>query len=301
MRTLLLAAIALACPQMAAAQDAPAKVLAPSSGWLLDYADDRCRIIRTFGEGEDKMLVFFDQVEPKGRVDWLVSGPALSDVKSKDEVRVQFGPGNEPFEVAQQGISFPEYGAALTSTGYSKLTVVASGTDPDALPLEEIWKEVRTLDPEQGAGVEWLDLRSERGGAVRMELGDLKPVHVAMNACMADLLTSWGLDAKRELARSTGPEPENLLSVAQKIQQRYPFRALRSGESGLIAARVLVDADGQPGECTITQLSDAEKFGAGVCRDIVTTARFSPAKDANGVPMPSYYLTRIRYVAPSSF
>lgn len=57
----------------------------------------------------------------------------------------------------------------------------------------------------------------------------------------------------------------------------------------------MIDAQGRIGDCTITELTEAEKFGAGICRQIARTARFEAAIDANGQAMPSYYFVKIRY------
>jgi len=41
-----------------------ARHLAPSSPWVVNYADDSCSLGRAFGEGDQKVTVFFDQYEP---------------------------------------------------------------------------------------------------------------------------------------------------------------------------------------------------------------------------------------------
>lgn len=37
-----------------------AKVLEPSSAWTLDYGDERCSLIRTFGTGDDSLKLQID-------------------------------------------------------------------------------------------------------------------------------------------------------------------------------------------------------------------------------------------------
>ena len=37
--------------------------LAPSSKWVAEYSEDSCRLIRKFGEGDDKVTIIFSRYE----------------------------------------------------------------------------------------------------------------------------------------------------------------------------------------------------------------------------------------------
>lgn len=299
MRWILIASL-VGFPQAASAQGDVAPVVVPTSDWVLDYGEDRCRIVRSFGEGDTKSIIYFEQAEPSSVLNWVVAGPLLGPLRAKSKVTVQFGPGNPSFEMEHQGATLGQFGDALSSTGFRGMIseTTSSGDPENAQRFDEMAKSSRTLVPSEGAKVEWLEIRPDRSGPVRFALGNMQPAYEAMNACMANLVTHWGLDPQRELQRVSGPVPTNPEVVATRIQRKYPHSALEKGQQALIAARVMVDAEGKITDCAIVELTEAEKFGAGVCRQITSTARFDPAVDASGAAMPSYYVFRIRYVIP---
>lgn len=273
-------------------------MVAPSSDWVLDYGENRCRIVRSFGEGEAASLIYFEQTEPASELNWVVAGPPIGPVRPGGKVTVQFGPGNPPFEMEHSGATLGQFGQALSSTGFERrITTAVPLSDREAIQEshQESARYSRELVSSEGAKVEWLDVRSARGQTVRFALGNMQPVYEAMNACMADLLMDWGVDPQHERGRTSGPVPTNYEVLATRIQRRYPSSAVDAGKQAMIAARVMVDANGQVTDCAIIDLTEAEKFGVGVCRQITTTARFDPATDASGAAMPSYYIFKIFY------
>ncbi len=57
----------VAAPLLVAAAPEPAPVsvrLKPSSQWVVDYADNACQLIRTFGEGEEKTVLLIESATP---------------------------------------------------------------------------------------------------------------------------------------------------------------------------------------------------------------------------------------------
>lgn len=300
MRRVLIASL-VGFSHTASAQSGNTPAVAPTSEWVLDYGADRCRIVRSFGEGEAKSIIYFEQTEPRSQLSWVIAGPPLRSLRAGNKVTVQFGPGNPSFELEHEGATFGQFGQALSSTGIvGRINTAVLMSDREATQRsdQESVRYSRALVPTEGAKVDWLEIQLKRGGATRFALGNMQPVYEAMNACMADLLINWGLDPERELQRISGPVITNWVVVAQRVQRNYPSSAVESGKQAVIAARVMVDAEGTVSDCVIVELTEAEKFGAGVCRQITSTARFDPAVDASGVAMPSYYTFRIRYALP---
>lgn len=67
----------------------------PSSQWIVDYADNSCRLIRPFGEGNTKTILLFEGVSPD-QMDMVATGKPLKS--NKEEVGVRFLPvGGKPF------------------------------------------------------------------------------------------------------------------------------------------------------------------------------------------------------------
>src|SRR5206468_8282021 len=63
--------------------------LEPSSAWVLDYAENSCRLIRTFGEGPHKAVLSLESEAP-GEMDMLVAGKDLEGYT--EEVPARFLP-----------------------------------------------------------------------------------------------------------------------------------------------------------------------------------------------------------------
>jgi hypothetical protein len=49
------------------AADAP-RILAPVSDWTLDFADERCSLIREFADGDDRIRLQIDSFGPSARL-----------------------------------------------------------------------------------------------------------------------------------------------------------------------------------------------------------------------------------------
>jgi hypothetical protein len=70
---------------------------------------------------------------------------------------------------------------------------------------------------------------------------------------------------------------------------------LAKGKSGITPFRLMVDATGEPTACII-QVPGNAPFDKMTCDVLMRRAHFDPALDANGRPVPSYYLNSIRWM-----
>ncbi|MGI8942932.1 MAG: hypothetical protein ACR2FJ_01610 [Qipengyuania sp.] len=52
-------------------------VLAPTSSWQLDFAEENCRLARTFGSADDIWIVYFTQHGPSESFELTLAGPGL--------------------------------------------------------------------------------------------------------------------------------------------------------------------------------------------------------------------------------
>src|SRR5437868_14286590 len=75
-------------PLMITAARQPVR-LRPSRPWVIDYAENSCRLIRTFGEGKAKTVLAFESEAP-GAVDMLIAGKPLDN--NAEEVPARFLP-----------------------------------------------------------------------------------------------------------------------------------------------------------------------------------------------------------------
>jgi outer membrane biosynthesis protein TonB len=78
----------------------------------------------------------------------------------------------------------------------------------------------------------------------------------------------------------------------------YPWEYLRNSLSVRIQLRMMTDESGAVTQCVVQSPSGTSVAGTLACREIVKTARFEPALDADGTPVASYYSTAIVYMTP---
>jgi TonB family protein len=78
----------------------------------------------------------------------------------------------------------------------------------------------------------------------------------------------------------------------------YPADAIRAGEQGTVRFTLTVGTDGRVSACTIFQSSGSSSLDSTTCRILTERARFTPATDASGKPVPDQVVSTIRWVLP---
>jgi protein TonB len=66
----------------------------------------------------------------------------------------------------------------------------------------------------------------------------------------------------------------------------YPSSALKRGEEATVRFTLDIGADGRVTGCRVTQASGSSALDSATCRIMVSRARFTPAVDARGLPVP---------------
>lgn len=79
------------------------------------------------------------------------------------------------------------------------------------------------------------------------------------------------------------------------------MEALRKGEQGTVAVMLAIGSDGNVHDCTITSSSNSALLDAATCRILVRRAKFKPARDTRGNPMPDSFPQKVRWVLPNQF
>ena len=80
--------------------------------------------------------------------------------------------------------------------------------------------------------------------------------------------------------------------------EMYPPAALRAGEQGRVAVRLVLDAAGRPTGCEVATSSGSAVLDSSTCEIAITHLRFTPAIDGEGQPIASRYPLAIRWVLP---
>lgn len=268
--------------------------LAPSSAWQLEYADDRCRLSRVFGEGEWKTIFWIEQSAPSDSFQWMVAGGAINHLGSTGGVSALYGPGFEVFDTAEgspSSVALPklrlkEYGAVLRAHGFrhagprSDQAPVSQGTEP--------WKGIG-LNPVDGSRIEYLSLM-RKGREARLQTENLQSVFEALNTCTSDLFRSWGFEPGLGSAVVEGAKAKNLRSIAHRLAKD---RARFSSSDTMVDVKMLVGTNGRVEKCVHVKKVQGEELGRRACELIELYALFEPALDANGNPTQDLFSTSV--------
>lgn len=296
---------ALAAAPVTVAAKEPLR-LAPSSKWHVNYADDSCRLARTFGTGKQQVVLALDRFQPGPTVYMTLMGTPVGVNGNARKVVILFAPNEveqpRTFEVGKVESGSP---AVIVIDG-----VIVGGNDPaweaaiadDASGKDEGAKdggryaptERPDIDPARNDAVTSVEIRLQGKQPVLLETGSMGAPMKALAACADDLLRGWKIDveAHRNLSRRAIPagNPASWMSGND-----YPPLLAMRGQQGIVYFRLIVDAAGKPTSCHIQQSTRPVEFDDAVCKGLMRRATFEPALDAAGKPMVSYYLNRVRF------
>ena len=299
MRWKSLVALSAAVPLLVAAAQ-PVR-MQPSSRWVLDYGDDSCRLLRTFGEGSDAIILSFESEAP-GSMDMLVVGRGLSS--SKAAVDASFLPADAA--VIKEGkpvLAHNGRPAILWSSVRLLPRAVAAAVDarsdqarehpelrPPSIPLAQkaIEKAAREAT---AAGT--TEIRIETGRPMVLETGSLGEAIKMFDQCTRNSLRDWGVDPDLEdkIARpawAVGP-------VRWISADDYPVDMVMNNQESEVKARLLVDASGRVTKCTSLSRYQSAEFKKIVCDAFTKRAKVEPAELADGTKVPSYYNVHVHF------
>lgn len=297
-----LAAASLLSASAAHAQEAAdVVVLKPSSPWAMNYAEDSCHLARTFGEGEEKVTAEFRQFGPTRDFVLVLIGKSLERFRGrKNPLVTDFLPlgahEEHPYALSGKLPDGRQLIQASTSFAPEEDNTYIAGKDnrgswqPDPADAEPIVPD-RAVE----ANVEQLRVSGPFRAPLLLELGPMDRPMDAMRICLDELLTHWGIDARahHSLSRRAAPanHPADWLSPHD-----YPTMMLREGKGAAVHFRLMVDETGVPAEC-IVQTAMGDGFDELTCRLLKKRARFTPALDAEGRPIGSFYTNTVSWSA----
>ncbi len=294
---LLTSILATSLPQgFALAEDNEPEILVPLTRWNLDMGENSCRIARHLGSAEQPTIFYMEQWSPSNRVTWMVAGGAVSKFRDDDKTRFAFGPDGDSGESATAAWNFANYGNALRHSSPIVAQPVANG---EQVTPTVISRDIGLLqiDSASADGISQLTLSQDGHSDVALELGNLKAPLEAMNACMANLVTSWGYDLDLQRTIVSRPSITNYGRVARRIMENYPASAHEADAQANFLLRLGIDEEGELKDCVLLNQTLADDFDMErhPCSDFKRTAEFIPAQNAAGEPVESYHVVRIVY------
>lgn len=275
-------ALLLVGPQTLSAQSVQPLQLAPSSPWALDYADDSCRLVRTFGSGAEEVTLGLTSYAPGGMFQVSAVGDLTRTFRTPPTVNLKLG-DVEDYDVRFFQVDFGGRPGILIT---NPITV---GPLPEAARREmESQRPVGSFsDPAVEAQVTTIGFLDGFEQKFELRTGSLREPMAALKDCTADLVTHWDIDTERHAGLSRIAVPRTPPFRWIDIRD-YP-RDLRN--STMINYRLIIDENGQVAGCHIAGADQASPFAVATCEQLTENARFDAALDAEGNPVRSYFVT----------
>jgi hypothetical protein len=275
------------------AADDDLRIVRPSTAWTLDFADERCSLIREFADGEDKIRLQLDSYGPSPGYQVRISGDLIggSDAAPIAEFRVGYSP-----DTRERG----QMGMIVGKLGSENAVSFGPGFLPD-VPMAE------AAQVEFERSVTHMTVAFRQRKPFRLEVGGMAAPLAAMAKCVDDLVTSWGIDPAVQRGLRRPPMlvalPEGYTRVRVDLTDDHPgyterrYQAMaraqareRAGpvpHAGYVSPiRVMIDATGKVTACVAQVPSATEAYRRSVCETFA--GPYQPALDAEGKPVASF-------------
>ena len=282
----------LLSPGQASPASPNARVFVPTSEWQFASNAESCWASREFADGDQRMQFHVQAFSPEPQYKLLLVGKALPNRSGGLlEFEMSFNP-DRPREAA--GI--------LASSNGEPLLTLRSGLETTAeiearrAAVEAGQNPAEDLSPNEAreAEVDELELAFSRGRPVALQLGSMKEPAARLRECAWQLVGQWGFDQAAEKDLSRRPVP---IAIGEWLAPgTFPANYWRASLSALVHLRLNVDAQGKAADCVIQAPKEDSSAEVIACREIMKTARFEPALDRDGNPVPSYFTTSVFFV-----
>lgn len=271
--------------------------LKQTSAWNVDYADDRCRLMRQFGEGDDKVFAIFDRYGPGERFRITIAGKPVKTAVENGEATIKFGPVEGEQKLAFYKGNLGEYPALV----FQSQARIAPPTPLEQSAIDQRkadeWIELASVGPERESAIRNLTITKPLRRTIIMETGPMRKPLEALGLCIDNLMASWGIDVEKHKLLTQPVKP--LTSPGRWIVSTdYPVNMLSAGQPAIVEFRMSVGADGNPVSCHIQSTTRPKEFDKAVCGSLMERARFAPALDVEGKPLASFYRNSVRFALP---
>lgn len=289
-RILMLMALGLDPTSSLAETGAKVTSLQPSSPWNLNYANDSCKIRRTFGAG--KQLVYLEMarfsIGPNFQLG--LAGSTLKPLLQGGKYSVRFGNLATQTELSPisatnrdgQFVSLVNFGS-LKATGLK--AVVAEFADNQA--------PASAVSADEEAAVTSITISNNKQVLI-LQTGSLGPVFAAWRKCVNEIVRSWGVDPDNIKTRAFPiGSPAGWVTSAD-----YPLEALKESMGGNVDFRLSIDASGKVTQCAVLRAINETSFAKITCNLLTRRAHFTAALDMTGKAVPDYFISAVRFVIP---
>lgn len=282
---------ALLSPMAAGAKDSEPLLLQPSSKWNVHYADDSCRLSRSFGEGREQIALMFDRFQPSDNFRLILAGQPMGGPRSRQSASIRFGT-----TLPEQQINFfpGDLGKNVPAWVFTDSVRIRPYPDRDD---KAAWAKDDWITADERASVTEVRIGAPFSRARVLNTGPMTDAFAALHRCTEELLNHWGIDVERHATLTRWPRPVDAPATWLRASD-YPRAMLAKWQPGLVQFRLTVGPEGRPTGCAVQQSTNAEGFNAAVCEALMTRASFEPALDGEGKPFTSFYVNTVRFQIP---
>jgi hypothetical protein len=239
--------------------------LRANSRWRVDYGENNCRALRSYGNGEDAIVLDMSRAASFDAMDISIAGRNIPRMGRVEYIGLRVD------NVTQENMPAETW------------------TLPDRLGRVIMLRlSIREFVPRLRAA-QSLRFALPEGREIALELTQLEGVMTHLDRCHAQLLSSWGIDPAALGQLRSLPVP---LRPSQWIEGQ-----LLPGFTGRASAAVLIQVspEGRATSCRTLDGSGEEEIDERVCRQIMQRARLRPAIGPNGQPVAAPHFQRIRF------
>ena len=284
-----LALTALSLSATAAGAEQKERKFTASSPWLMDYAKDKCSLARNFTDGESTATMMLERYFPDRYLDLILVSDGVRSSRGAQAIIVTFGPGGARNEERELSTTELTDGRSFFMTrGISLIQPATSGQ-----PSVENGAQVAEKEISAAGDVSVITLESAFKERIHLQTGSLAPPVKALQICVDDLMSTWGLDPETQRNLTRRAEPSSPREFVAKA-----FRLMKDTRTlpQFAHLRVMVDPRGKPGECILTGADGYDNVKAAVC-SAARRHKFHSALDARGNPVASAFTT-LFYFSP---
>ncbi|TXC73797.1 hypothetical protein FSZ31_03445 [Sphingorhabdus soli] len=256
--------------------------LAPTSKWVLDYDTTSCKLVRSFGEGDQTIVAQFNGYGLTNVFELRLLGRPLRIANART-VTLAFGNEISARKVKADIGRIGEKGLPLLFLGRQSLIPRSLSSDPG---------QDAEITPQQEAAIDSLTLTLPNHDVYRLQTGPMAQPMAAMRTCLDDLVRSWGLEPSELKHVKTDAKP--IGSPGGWLgPDDYPSGL--NDEDSNVAFVLVVNKVGEVENCYVQSVTNDPKFGSTVCEKLRKRARFHPALDESGQAVRSLYRNRVSW------
>ncbi len=264
-------------------------ILEPSSKWVMDYAEESCKLSRTFGKGDKSLILNISRFSPSDTFELLLVSKYFKRASSNKPVSIKFGS-----QFDEQELSFKNGDTILSNKKKVSTLIINNSVRIKPFTEQEIETAILPISSKDEDTVDSIAIKAHRADNIILQTKTMKGAFAALRKCTESLVTSWGFDVEEQKNRARRAIPVNNPGKWIKSGD-YPRQQLQNGEIAIIQFRLDVDESGGATNCVIQRSIGDEAFDRAVCHNIMKRAKFQPALDKNNKPIKSYWVNKVRF------